>query len=416
MRKLLIISLSLLFALGINTPALAQRNHKGKATVSKTRNHKANDKAASKRATSKAHSAGEDELDEEEEDTLHLSIEALEATQKIVFVDSMVVDSTTFINHIHLDPSCGKLLRNTDLPQALAANAVGIAYINGFGDRIVFAQKQKNGTSRLMESYLFGTDWSAPTPLKGIDESSGSEGAPYVMADGTTLYFSRDSSIFLTRYSSDDKEFLTPENIGLPFNYPAANLLLCIDEVNDLGWFVSNRNQPQGKVCIYVFIPTDTRDTYSPTLSSDTLISLAAIHSIAATQKGHQADVKAARERLAKIKGNQSAQQDKDANKSVVDLNFDVASGIIYHKIEDFHNEQARKLASEWVVQTFRRSQLAALLQENRDKYAASASAAEKKALATIILKQEHELESLDSLLPEIANKIRALEFPKNVE
>lgn len=417
MRKLLIILLTLLLICGSTTPALAQKNHKGKASVSNARNHKANGKASSKHATSKSRSANEDELEEEEDDTLHLSIEFLEATQKIIFVDSMVVDSATFLNHIHLDSSCGKMLYANALPPSLATNAVGIAYVNGFGDRLIFAQKQKDGSSRLMESYLFGADWSAPVPLKGIDEANTSEDAPFVMDDGTTLYFRRDSSIFLTRYSSDDKEFLTPENIGLPFNYPAANLLLCIDEVNQLGWFVSNRHQPNGKVCIYVFIPTDTRDTYDSSLSRDSLTLLASIHSIAATQINHQADVKAARERLAKIWGgkngdvaNGKSPAANGESASVVDLNFDVANGITYHKIEDFRNAEARKLAGDWVVENFRRTQLANLLQENRNKYGASNSAAEKKALAAIILRQEHELESMDSLLPQMANKIRKLE------
>lgn len=412
MRRLFIIVLSLLLIAG-SAPAFAQRNHKGKSAVSNSRsnkNNKTSGKANAKHSTSKQFDSDLEDEDDEDKDTLSLPLEFLEATQKIVFVDSMVVDSATFLQNILLDSSCGQLLYARQLPKELSDNAVGIAYLNGFGDRLIFAQKQKDGTSQLMEATLFGTGWSAPTPLNGTHEDAANEDAPYFMADGTTLYFRRDSSIFLTRYSSDDKEFLAPENIGLPFNYPAANLLLCIDEVNQLGWFVSNRHQSQGKVCIYVFIPTDTRDTYSADLSRDSLLSLAAIHSIAATQSGHQSEVNAARQRLAKIKGEQKRNTANNEGGSVVDLNFDVSNGVTYHKIEDFRNAEARKTASDWVVQTFRRNQLADLLQENRNKYGASNSAAEKKALAAIILRQEHELETLDNLLHQMANKIRKLE------
>lgn len=417
MRQSLLILLSFLLLIANNAPAFAQQNRKGKSSVVNTRSHKSNtasDKTSTKHTSAKSPDADQEDEDEQDGDTLMLPTEFLEATQKIVFVDSMVVDSATFLQHIHLDTSCGRLLYAKDLPKEFAASAAGIAYLNGFGDRLVFAQKQKDSGSRLVQSTLFGSEWSAPVPLKGVNEALATQDAPYFMADGTTLYFRRDSSIFLTRYSSEDKEFLTPENIGLPFNYPAANLLLCIDEVNQLGWFASNRHQPQGKMCIYIFIPTDTRDTYSADLSRQSLTLLASIHSIAATQSGHQTEVKAARERLAKVNVHKSAAAPNTAAASAVDLNFDVANGITYHQIEDFRNAEARKQASDWVVQTFRRAQLATLLQENRNKYGASSSTAEKKALSTIILRQEHELEALDDLLPQMANKIRQLEAAAN--
>lgn len=410
MRRTLIIILSVIMMAG-TIPAPAQRSHKGKPSRQKTSAVKTVGKANTKATTAKNASAKDEVNAGEDEDTLTLSEDFLEATQRIIFIDSLVCDSATYIQHIRLDPSCGRLLYAKDLPAGIAANAVGTAYINGFGDRIIFPQKQPDGTVRLASSDLFGTQWSRPKRLKGVSDSAKYEGSPFIMADGITLYFRRDSSIFLTRYSSDDQEFLSPENIGLPFNYPAANLLLCIDEVNQLGWFVSNRHQPRGKVCIYIFIPTDTRETYSDSLSRGRLMSLAAIHSIAATQTGHATEVKDAREHLSSVIKAANATNAKSKESSVADLQFDVANGVTYHKIEDFHNQQARKLAGDWVVQTFRRSQLADLLSENRNKYGASTSAAEKKALTPIILRQEHELETLDTLLKEMANKIRSLEI-----
>lgn len=36
-----------------------------------------------------------------------------------------------------------------------------------------------------------------------------------------------------------------------------------IDEYNNLGWFASDRFQPEEKVCIYVFIPNSSKQTYN---------------------------------------------------------------------------------------------------------------------------------------------------------
>ena len=44
-----------------------------------------------------------------------------------------------------------------------------------------------------------------------------------------------------------------------PKERKASEDMLAIDEFNQLGWFVSDRNQPEDKVCIYIFIPNDIR-------------------------------------------------------------------------------------------------------------------------------------------------------------
>ena len=56
---------------------------------------------------------------------------------------------------------------------------------------------------------------------------------------------------------------------------------LVIDEFNDLGWFASDRYQPEGKVCIYVFIPNSSKQVYNyEGMDPDKMISLAQLHSI----------------------------------------------------------------------------------------------------------------------------------------
>lgn len=90
-----------------------------------------------------------------------------------------------------------------------------------------------------------------------------------MMADGMTLYFAAKGEeslggydIFVTRYNKSTGEFVRAENVGMPFNSPANDYLMAIDETCNIGWFVTDRNQTADNVCIYRFIPNETREVY----------------------------------------------------------------------------------------------------------------------------------------------------------
>lgn len=108
-------------------------------------------------------------------------------------------------------------------------------------------------------------NWSDPEPLNTLNEQ-GNVNYPYLMADGVTLYYASDGEgslggydIFVTRYDSESSSYLRPDNIGMPFNSPANDYMYVIDELNNLGWFASDRYQPEDKVCIYVLFQMKRR-------------------------------------------------------------------------------------------------------------------------------------------------------------
>ncbi len=49
----------------------------------------------------------------------------------------------------------------------------------------------------------------------------------------------------------------------MPFDSPYNHYMHVIDQYNNLGWFASDRFQPEGKICIYVFIPNSSKQTYN---------------------------------------------------------------------------------------------------------------------------------------------------------
>ena len=166
---------------------------------------------------------------------------------------------------------------------------------------------QNGRKSRIFTSDLLGGKWSKAVQIKGLNEDEDQD-YPFMLSDGVTLYYGARGSeslggydIFVTRYDADSKSFLKPENIGMPFNSPANDYLYAIDEVNNLGWFVTDRSQPEGKVCIYIFVPNALRNTYeTEAYSEEELKGLARISSIAATW-GDAALMADARERLEQV-------------------------------------------------------------------------------------------------------------------
>ena len=147
------------------------------------------------------------------------------------------------------------------------------------------------GNSTLFTKDMLGGKWSKPTELTGIDNSE-SPNYPFMMADGITFYFAQkgESSlggydIFVTRYNSETGEFLRPNNIGLPFNSKANDYMYVIDELDSLGWLVTDRNQPDGKVCIYTFVPSKTRENLNlEEMTEDEVKPFAEIQSIKAKE------------------------------------------------------------------------------------------------------------------------------------
>lgn len=197
----------------------------------------------------------------------------LASTQQITFIDSMVVDRADFMSHIPLSVHVGKLTQT---------NGLG-TFTNEMGDHRLTTMKASDSTAVIVASDFIANRWTEIQPVGGIGDDSAIN--PFLMPDGITLYFAQKGSngiggydIYVTRYDSEKATFLRPENLGMPFASEADDLFYAVDEFNQLGYFVTDRRQPRGKVCIYVFIPQETRRVYrSEAYSDGQLRSLAAI-------------------------------------------------------------------------------------------------------------------------------------------
>ena len=316
-------------------------------------------------------------------------------TQRIVFIDSMLVPRSEMLSRIQLTPEAGRLTADTE------NNCFG--YQNELGTRAFYAKPDfRLYTSQLVGRQMDDEQVVNISSISGFTEFN----SPYLMNDGQTLYFAAKGSesiggydIFVTRYHSATRSFLKPENIGMPFNSEADDLLYVIDEGNNIGYFATTRRQPEGYVCIYRFIPTESRQTYD-TDSYATLERLAAIYNIRDTWgDGHDRE-----EALKRLENTQRSTPDGQHPKQ---NDFVINDRVTYHSSNDFralgNTERYRQLLD---LQK-RLDEYQQALEKSRNYYG-KATVGERKQLAVEMQQMEQDLlrmnESMHALEKEIRN------------
>ena len=339
----------------------------------------------------------------------------LSSTERVVFIDSVVVDKDKILDVYRISSESGKIGYLKDLLKGekdATAKGNSIAYTPQLFDKIYYSANKDNNM------FLFTRDrlddkWGEAMQVKGLEDFGYDQITPFVLTDGFTLYFSAKGEesiggydIFVAQYSQDQGCFLKPENIGMPFNSPANDYLYVIDESNNLGWFASDRGQPEGKVCVYVFIPNDTRTNYGAETDNGTLISYAKISSIKATWFGKDKDVKNAISRLKNVFS------EKKSTQPETDFSFVINDNKTYTSLNDFKQPQAKNYASKWLETQKALEIKKTILSAERDNYAKAASG-EKEKMAANILKAEKETEELSAEIAKLEKAIREEELKK---
>ena len=297
----------------------------------------------------------------------------LHSTAKVMFVDSVVV------------PMAG-LQRAIPLPAETARLAFGEAsytYTNGVGDK-----RYSSDSAAVYTSDLVGGKWTVPERVEPLSRYCTKPGYPFLMADGTTLYFSAESEdglggrdIFMTRQDGAGGEFYEPENVGLPYNSPQNEYLMAIDEAAGIGWLVTDRGQEEGYVCVYTFEPTTERFSDGDGTPEETLEAMARISSIADTWGF--GDREAALARLSAAAGKAAA---KPA------FTFVVNDRVTYTSLGDFRLRANAERYSQYLDMVAGIESDEAVLQEMREAYA-EAAGAEKAAIGADIIEAEGKIE-----------------------
>lgn len=333
----------------------------------------------------------------------------LQVTERVTFIDSMLLKKEEVMDMLYLGNENGNVASYAKFFNVKEKDTLDCTLFRSqLGDKIIYAQPDTAAVLHLYASEMIGQKWCEPVLLPGLEDTV-SHNYPFMLADGTTLYYASKSEeglggydIYMTRWDSDTQRFFKPENIGMPFNSAANDYLYLVDEFNQLGWFVTDRGQGGDTVCVYCFIPNETRRIYdTSTMGRDTLVALANINSIRDTWTD-QERVKDALNRLdiLRTKSKKSAQSQ---------FHFIVNDRITYTNLSQFRNEESRKLANKWLKLVDERNKASEQLEELRKQY--SVSRPEKKAeLAASILALEQKYEKLIADVRSMEKEIRIFE------
>lgn len=333
----------------------------------------------------------------------------LKGVEEVCIIDSVVMDKERFLEAYKVSPESGKLFMYKDFFDK-PEEAEATVYETELSNKIYYGERQPDGKLSILSRSKMEGEWGKGTLLPGGINDSINASYPYVLPDGITIYYAADGEqsiggydIFVTRYNTNTNTYLTPENVGMPFNSPSNDYMFVIDEFNNLGWFASDRCQPEGKVCVYVFIPNSSKRVYNyEAMDPEKAIRLARIHSLKDTWTDRDAVV-AAKRRL------QAALNEKPETKKNHEFEFVIDDRNTYYQQSDFKSPQAKALFGKYLqLEKTVRGQRNKL-EEQRLRYA-GAKESDRKKMAPAILDLEKRVQLLSDELAKTAVEARNAE------
>lgn len=338
----------------------------------------------------------------ERQDVLSKMNRSIARTEDIQVIDSLVVDKNLFLSAYKLSPEGGSLLRFSDVFEG-GQNVESTVYKNEKGTKIYFGEPDKKRYALFSMDQLlsgFGNKQLISNNNFGL---SGDVSYPFVLTDGSTIYFSaKDDNglggydIYVTRYNFNNNSYLAPEMLNMPFNSPANDYLYVYDEEKGVGWFATDRFQPEGKLCVYTFIPNEEVMLVESDDSGyqEGRARLSSIRKTWRPGKSYTA---------IKEKAGQNVIREE---KKSVEFIFVINDLNVYQSYQDFKSQTARGYFRNMESRKESLNALNADLDEIRTRYNKS-SAAQREGLAKSILNLENQQELLVKEIADLEVKAR---------
>jgi hypothetical protein len=313
--------------------------------------------------------------------------------EKLQVIDSIDVPLHQMIEACALSAEAGRL----------TYDSIGqIVYTNQREDRMLWGTQ--DSLQYIVSSHRLLDHWTEPDTLPMAVNRFASQNNPYLLSDGITMYYSACDSnglggydIYVTRYNTATETYTTPENLGLPYNSPANEYLLLIDEGRQRGYLATDRFSAKDSVRIYTFIPTAYKQ-YWRNVSIDSLAAYAQLRSYILTDNQAAPTVDSA------IVVAQLQPADDES------IFFVINDSVVYTTLQDFRSEEARKRYQEWeqLHQTYQQEH--EQLHQLRYQYG-MAEEAERKKMAPVILRLENNQSQLVGQCDQLTHTIRQLEL-----
>lgn len=340
-------------------------------------------------------------------DSLKLLFRMVRNTNRVCFIDSFVISKDELFSSYILGESVGSVAPASEF---FDRDDEGEVFQPEMGQNVYYSRPTADGSYRLFTQFRSFDRWTDETMLNGLD-TDGDLRYPFLLNDGVTIYYAANGSesmggldIFVSRYNTATGRYLKPENLGMPFNSEANDYLYVVDEANNLGWFATDRRQPQDTVCVYVFIPNEAYPKYNYEGGDTLAIHRAArLESIAQSQNDLN-EVRAARQRLTLLRYEQSEKKEQGSFTFIID---DLTT---YHELGEFQSNDAREQYERWIELKEEYEYNASRLDRMRDEYT-NGTKQEKERLRQPILEFEEKVLDQERQVMSMENEIRTTEI-----
>jgi len=344
-------------------------------------------------------------------DSIESDMEQFQKVEDICFIDSIIVPKSAMFSAVKLSPEAGNLKSaNAAFPKEPKAS--GSAYFPERNDRVYFSKSVPNKGLDIFARHLILNEWGKDEPLPDIINSEADECNPFFLSDGITLYFASNGhgsmggyDLFVTRFDKATGTYLQPDHLNKPFNSKGNDYFLLIDEFRHRGYLATDRNQKDGYVAIYTFIPNDTV-TMLHGKNNKELEDFAQIRSIKATWEGKNVDSLMHKSAVAShpilpVKGNES----NDSG-----FAFIINDSLTYNKPADFKSDEAKQGYINYRSRYKKYLLQKKTLEDKRLQYE-QATPESQKQISAELLGMEKEVLTAEQELPVLEKKIRNLEI-----
>lgn len=314
-----------------------------------------------------------------------LAEKMIQRVDDIQIIDSVVVNKDHFLEFYKFTNDLGSL---SATPVKIGKKKdFKITYTTQRQDRKLFSDTV-HGQMDIFTSYKLLDEWSKPESVSDIINTKANENYPFLLLDGVTIYFASDGDnsiggydLFVSRFRPETNTYFQPENIGMPYNSIYNDYMMVIDDIHQVGWFATDRFQPEGKVIIFSFIP-NTKKTILQSEDSEYIRKAAQLQQFKKA-KNFNSDIIP-----------QTSFADEDSAHKIF---FVVNDSVIYTDDNQFKTEETRNLWNELEKLNSQLNQKRIQLEQLRMQY--SQQEETQNELAPKILTLEKEISEMEDQL-----------------
>lgn len=311
--------------------------------------------------------------------------------ERIQILDSVQVPIDSILHACTLSNEAGQLTYDS---------LHNIIYTNQLQDRKLWSMPVDSNLM-LVSSYRLLDTWAIADTLPQTINFTHQQCSPYLLNDGVTLYFAANDTnglggldIYVSRFNTATNTYTKPENVGMPYNSPANEYLLLLDEIRQIGYLATDRFATPGYAHVYSFIIPQQKQ-YWRTTDTD---SLAAYAQLALFELGSTDSI---------IQYQSIIEQPTEETDN---FQFVINDSIIYQTIEDFSQPIAQEKFLEWQKTEQQYQSEKQLLSQLRIEYS-TADQQRQKELTPTILQLENNQSQLSKRCQSLLLEIRAIEL-----